>query len=106
MHREPHRRWSVASLAAEVGMSRSAFALRFGLLLGESPIRYLAGRRIARAGSLLEAAELTIAKVAEKVGYESDAAFSRAFKRHVGLSPADYRQAKRSWPGRQGRGSA
>jgi AraC-like DNA-binding protein len=96
IHRESHGSWTVASIASAVGMSRSAFALRFSLLLGESPMRYLARRRIARASSLLEAQELTIARIAEKVGYESDVAFSRAFKRHVGLSPADYRRA-RTW---------
>jgi AraC-like DNA-binding protein len=95
IHREPHRPWTVESLASEVGMSRTAFALRFSLLLGESPIRYLASRRIARAGHLLENAQLTVAKIAENVGYDSEVAFSRAFKRHVGLSPIEYRRAHR-----------
>jgi AraC-like DNA-binding protein len=94
IHREPNRSWTVASMASAVGMSRSAFALRFSLLLGESPIRYLARRRIARAGSLLEGKQWTIGKIAEKVGYDSDVAFSRAFKRQVGVSPADYRRAR------------
>lgn len=97
IHREPHQPWTVSSLAREVGMSRTAFALRFSLLLGESPIRYLAGRRIATARALLEDEELTLARIAETVGYESDAALSRAFKRHVGISPVEYRRAK---PGR------
>jgi AraC-like DNA-binding protein len=99
IHRELRRTWTVASLAAEVGMSRSAFALRFSLLLGESPIHYLARRRVARACSLIEAGELTVAKIATEVGYESDVAFSRAFKRLVGLSPLDYRRAMRSSAG-------
>ncbi len=93
IHREPSRSWTVGSLAAAVGMSRSAFALRFSVLLGESPIRYLTRRRIARAVSMLEAKQLSIGQIAEAVGYESDVAFSRAFKRHVGLSPIDYRRA-------------
>ena len=96
IHREPHRPWTVESLAAEVGMSRTAFALRFSLLLGESPIRYLANRRVARAGNLLENGNLTVSKIAEKVGYDSGVAFSRAFKRHVGLSPIEYRKANRT----------
>jgi AraC-like DNA-binding protein len=100
IHREPHRPWTVKSLASEVGMSRTAFALRFSLLLGESPIRYLAGRRIARAGTLLEDGNLTVSRIAQEIGYESEVAFSRAFKRHVGLSPADYRRGKVSKPKR------
>jgi AraC family transcriptional regulator, alkane utilization regulator len=96
IHREPHRPWTVASLASEVGLSRTAFALRFSLLLGESPIRYVAGRRIAHAGALLTRDNLSVAKVSELVGYESEVAFSRAFKRHVGLSPVEYRRARRT----------
>jgi AraC-like DNA-binding protein len=96
IHRELRKPWTVASLAAAVGMSRSAFAQRFSVLLGESPIQYLARQRIARACSLLGAGASTVAKIADQVGYESDVAFSRAFKRHVGLSPLDYRDAKRA----------
>lgn len=98
IHRELNRSWTVGSLASAVGMSRTAFALRFSLLLGESPIRYLASRRIARAGTLLDNADLTVARIATEVGYESEVAFSKAFKRHVGLSPADYRKAKTGKP--------
>jgi AraC-like DNA-binding protein len=94
IHREPHRPWTVGSLASEVGMSRTAFAVRFSLLLSETPIRYLTGRRIARAGMLLASKDLAIARIAEEVGYESEVTFSRAFKRHVGLSPVEYRRAK------------
>jgi AraC-like DNA-binding protein len=94
IHRELDRPWTVKSLASAVGMSRTAFALRFSLLLGESPIRYLASRRIARARALLEHGGLTVSKTAGSVGYDSEVAFSKAFKRHVGLSPVDYRRAK------------
>jgi len=86
----------VESDHAAVGMSRSAFALRFSVLLGESPIRYLARRRIARAVTLLEGRELSIAQIAADVGYESDVAFSRVFKGQVGLSPIDFRRANNS----------
>ena len=96
MHRDLSHSWTVKSLAAAVGMSRTAFALRFSLLLGEAPIRYLASRRIARASALLDHSDLSIAKVAGEVGYESEVAFSKAFKRHVGLTPADYRQARKA----------
>ena len=95
IHRDLNRPWTVGALAAAVGMSRSAFALRFSLLLGESPIQYLVRRRMARASTLLEADQRPIARVANEVGYESDVAFSRAFKRHVGLSPVEFRSAKR-----------
>ena len=61
IHSEPNRDWTVATLASAVAMSRSAFALRFSLLLGESPIRYLTRRRLARAAKLLEAHGLPIA---------------------------------------------
>ena len=94
IHRQPHRPWTVGTLASEVGLSRTAFALRFSLLLGESPMRYVAARRIAHASTLLTRNHLTIARVAELVGYESEVAFSRAFKRHIGLSPVQYRKAK------------
>jgi AraC-like DNA-binding protein len=94
IHRGPHLPWTVASLAREVGLSRTAFAIRFSLLLGESPMRYVVGRRIARAESLLEGGDLALPKIAEMVGYESEAALSRAFKRLVGISPVAYRRAK------------
>jgi AraC-like DNA-binding protein len=94
MHRELRRPWTVGKLASAVGMSRSAFALRFSVLLGESPIHYLVRRRLARACRLLEGNGVTIARVADEVGYESDVAFSRAFKRQLGLSPADYRRGR------------
>lgn len=93
IHRELNRPWTVQSLASAVGMSRTAFALRFSLLLGESPIRYLGARRIARAATLLETG-LTVGQIAGHVGYESEAALSKAFKRFVGLSPAEYRKAR------------
>jgi AraC-like DNA-binding protein len=93
IHREPRRAWTVGSLASAVGMSRSAFARRFSVLLGESPIRYLARHRIARAVRLLQSKQLTVGQIADEVGYESDVAFSRAFRRHVGLSPIDFRRA-------------
>jgi transcriptional regulator GlxA family with amidase domain len=96
IHREPHRPWTVQSLASAVGMSRTAFALRFSVLLGESPIRYLCSRRIARASTLLEGNNLSVSRIASEVGYDSEVEFSRAFKRHVGLSPMDYRSARSS----------
>jgi AraC-like DNA-binding protein len=75
-------------------MSRTAFAIRFSLLLGESPMRYVTRRRIARAVALLESSHMAVVQIAREAGYESEVSFSKAFKRHVGLSPAAYRQGR------------
>ncbi len=87
IHTEPGRDWSVASLAASVGMSRSAFAARFTDLVGEPAMRYVARWRMLHALDLLEGGGQTVASVAHEVGYDSEAAFSRAFKRITGSSP-------------------
>jgi AraC-like DNA-binding protein len=91
LHREPARAWTVAILAAEVGMSRSAFSPRFQQLVGDTPMKYLARRRIAKAKRLLRASAASIADIAHQVGYESEAAFSRSFRRHAGVPPAAFR---------------
>jgi AraC-like DNA-binding protein len=92
IHDDPGRAWTVATLAAHVGVSRSLFARRFAASLGESPIRYLARTRVAKASDLLRRRNAKIAHVAELVGYESEAAFGRAFRRHVGVTPAEFRR--------------
>jgi AraC-like DNA-binding protein len=94
LHRDPTRAWTVAMLAAEVGMSRSAFALRFQELVGDTPMKYLARHRIANARRLLTASNASIGEIARQVGYESEAAFSRSFVRHAGVTPSAFR-AKR-----------
>jgi AraC-like DNA-binding protein len=88
MHAEPTRRWTVEELAREAATSRSALAQRFTDLLNESPMHYLAAWRIHLARQMLRDGVCSIQEVAERVGYESEAAFSRAFKRLVGHSPA------------------
>lgn len=88
MHRDPARRWTVATLANEAGMSRSAFAARFTRLAGEPAMRYLTRWRMYAAATLLERDDAGVADVAMRLGYRSEAAFSRAFKRFVGTSPA------------------
>ena len=83
IHNEPARRWTVAALAAEVGMSRSAFAARFRQLAGEGPIEYLTRWRMMLAGRSASRGE-PISAIARSVGYESESAFSTAFRRVTG----------------------
>jgi AraC-like DNA-binding protein len=92
LHARPERQWTVEDLAREVGVSRSGLAQRFTELSGEAPMRYLTGWRMQLAKHLMLQAGLPIAEVAERVGYESEAAFNRAFKRHVGEPPAAWRK--------------
>jgi AraC-like DNA-binding protein len=82
----------VAELAAKVGASRSLLAERFVQFLGEPPLTYLARWRLQLAARLLHTTRRTILHVAIDVGYESEAAFNRAFKREFGLPPAQYRR--------------
>lgn len=84
--------WTVESLAAQVGMSRSAFAARFMAFVEEPPLAYLTRLRMLRASKLLRTSEDTIAIVASKVGYNAEAAFSKAFKRWLGTAPGAYRR--------------
>ena len=98
IHNEPMRDWTVEQLAAEVGSSRSVLAERFKAILGKPPIQYLAEWRVQLAGNLLSDGTRSIAEVACEVGYESEAAFSRAFKRHRGTSPGLWRQTQISSP--------
>jgi AraC family transcriptional regulator, alkane utilization regulator len=91
-HAHPEKKWNVEYLASEVGVSRSAFAQRFCDLVGEPPMKYLTGWRMQLAKHFLLQPHLSLATVAEKVGYESDIAFSRAFKRYVGEPPAFWRE--------------
>src|SRR5215831_8753719 len=92
IHKSPEKRWTVAMLAAQVGMSRSPFAARFMALVGQSPMSYLKRWRLQRAAQLLQDHKLSLSDIAERVGYESSAALSRVFKREFGVSPAQYRR--------------
>ncbi len=87
IHADPARDWTVAGLAREVAMSRSAFAARFTELVGVPVLRYLTEWRMRLAQSRLEAEETTVAAVAAELGYGSEAAFARAFKRVAGVAP-------------------
>jgi AraC-like DNA-binding protein len=95
MHQQPFRRWRLTDLAKEAGASKSVVAERFAQLLGEGPLTYLARWRLQLAARLLQTTRKTIVQVASEVGYESEAAFNRAFKREFGLPPAKYRKSVR-----------
>lgn len=97
MHEEPTAPWTVAQLAREAAMSRSAFFDRFSRLVGVAPMAYLLGWRMALAKRLLRRDGATVADVAGRVGYGSASAFSVAFTRHVGQPPAHF--ARRDRPG-------
>ena len=90
IHDRVNTRWTVESLADAAGMSRSAFAARFKELLGQTPLEYVTGWRMQKAMQFLEQRDKKLIDVARSVGYESDAAFSKAFKRVVGASPGEY----------------
>jgi AraC-like DNA-binding protein len=91
LHSRKDQSWTADALAREIGLSRSAFTARFARIMGEPPIRYLARQRMRFAAQRLRTSHDPIARIALDAGYESEAAFSRAFKREVGLSPATWR---------------
>ena len=92
LHDTPERAWTVDDLAREVAMSRSVLATRFASLVGESPMQYLTRWRLALAARTLRSGSDAISRVAERSGYETEAAFSRAFKREFGLPPSTWRK--------------
>ena len=92
LHRSPFHPWTLDAIAREVGTSRSVVAERFTRFLGEPPLRYLARWRLQLAARLLQTTHKSVLRVASDVGYESEAAFNRAFKREFGLPPAQYRR--------------
>ncbi len=95
LHRRVAHRWTTEELAREVGLSRSAFAERFTSVLGTPPMHYLASWRLQVAAQRLRDSPTATAQIAFEVGYESDAAFSRAFKRSFGMTPAAWRHQHR-----------
>ncbi len=92
VHREPEREWTVGSLAAAASMSRSAFAARFTELVGEPAMSYVTRWRMHAAVDALSGGDVTVADLAGRMGYRSEAAFSRAFSRVVGESPGAVRR--------------
>jgi transcriptional regulator GlxA family with amidase domain len=95
LHAAPERKWTVAELAGTVAVSRSVLDQRFRDVLGRSPIRYLTEWRIHLADDLLRTTELSVSTVARRVGYESEEAFSRAFRRSHDIPPSAWRMAQR-----------
>ena len=96
IHSDPGLQWTVASLAAEVGLSRSAFAAQFTRIVGEAPLRYVTGWRMRLARSWLRGTALSLGDMAERLGYQSEDAFKRAFRREVGSAPGSYRRVARA----------
>jgi AraC-like DNA-binding protein len=92
MHAHPEHAWSIEELGAQVGMSRSSLAQRFTDLIGQPPMQYLTRWRLTVAAQRLRRESTSLAAIAEHSGYESQAAFNRAFKREFGVSPARWRR--------------
>jgi len=93
LHRSPARAWTLQSLAREAGISRSVLAERFTQFVGHPPIEYLTSWRMQLAANQLRSSTESVAEVANRVGYESEAAFSRAFKKAVGAPPSEWRRS-------------
>jgi AraC-like DNA-binding protein len=96
MHAQPGENWTIDQLGRQVGLSRSALHERFVELVGQPPMQYLTQWRMQRAASLLREGRATVATIAQEVGYDSEAAFARAFKRAVGSPPAAWRRVQRA----------
>ena len=96
LHREPARSWTLGDLARSSGTSRTVLADRFSALMGESPLAYLARWRLQLAARRLMTTDRKVLQVAYDVGYESEAAFSRAFRRAFGMPPARYRRERKA----------
>ncbi|HEU5296902.1 MAG TPA: AraC family transcriptional regulator [Burkholderiaceae bacterium] len=92
MHAQPAQPWTLDSLSQASGASRSTLAERFAQLVGQPPMQYLAGWRMQLATRLLAEHSMKVRTIADAVGYASEAAFSRAFKKHTGVSPQAWRQ--------------
>jgi AraC-like DNA-binding protein len=97
IHLDPSRTWSVPELAQNVSMSRSAFAARFKQLVGETPIDHLTRWRMVKAAGLLTSDEsMKLCSIAQSVGYDTSSAFGKAFRRVMGITPAEYKAAQQA----------
>jgi AraC-like DNA-binding protein len=104
LHQEPALAWTLETLASEVGASRSRLAESFSRFVGQPPIQYLTQWRLQLAARMLADGSAKVAAVAREVGYESEASFSRAFRRLVGVSPAQWRRDASANTRRKGHG--
>jgi AraC-like DNA-binding protein len=98
LHKEPADPWTVSNLARRIGLSRTRLAERFRHFLGESPMAYLAQWRLKLGAEILQSSEDSVAQVAAAVGYGSEAAFNRAFKREFDCPPAQFRRKRKTPP--------
>jgi AraC-like DNA-binding protein len=105
LHKEPAHPWIISNLARRVGLSRTRLAERFRHFLGESPMAYLAQWRLKMAAELLQSTEDSVAEIAAAVGYGSEAAFNRAFKRKFDFPPAKFRRNREAPPARHSQAS-
>jgi AraC-like DNA-binding protein len=95
LHDKPHQPWTVAELADRVALSRSAFADKFTKLVGEAPLRYLTRLRLNAAAVRLRSGNDKLRVIASAAGYDSVPAFAKAFKRHLGVTPGEYRRSRK-----------
>jgi len=95
LHDKPHQPWTVSELADRVALSRSAFAAKFTELVGEPPLRYLTRLRLNAATARLRSGNDKLSVIAAAAGYDSVSAFAKAFKRHMGVTPGEYRRSRR-----------
>ncbi len=105
LHKEPAHPWTIAELARRTGLSRTRLAERFRHFLGQSPMAYLAQWRLKLAAEILQSTEDSVAGIAAAVGYGSEAAFNRAFKREFDCPPAQYRRNRKTPPAKRAQAS-
>jgi AraC-like DNA-binding protein len=96
MHKDPAYPWTLSELARRTGLSRTRLAERFSHFLGESPMAYLAQWRLKLGAEILQSTESSVAEIALRVGYGSEAAFNRAFMREFDCPPAQFRRKRRA----------
>jgi AraC-like DNA-binding protein len=94
LHTNPSYPWTVEALGRRAGLSRAAFARRFHQLVGQPPLTYLTWWRMSLAARMLRESTVSNSAVARRLGYASELSFGRAFKRHHGVSPGSFRQAR------------
>lgn len=93
IHNAPEKDWKLSSLAQIAGMSRTGFSTQFKALTGETPLTYITNWRVLQAKELLKESKKSVGEIAERVGYQSEAAFNRVFKKRVAQTPLKYRQS-------------